>query len=313
MFDEVDFYVINNLIKGTPSEVIARGLTDGEIALRNRIRKYEELGLYFRPGVSSKISKTDLQIFNCLLSNMHVDQIANQLGASIESVKSVRAKFYRIKMQSAIQSDYKMSDEEKEILDLYRNGLDASKIARKLNLSLKFVLTTIKRLEEMKVCSPKGKDLLDRIIQYREEGLTEKQIAEKVGLTPNQIWSLISKMRKQGIDVPKRKKGVSISADSKDLDKKIAALLVHHSQSDIARKLGLSRQAVSVRVKKIKSSGIDGESVLRDSVISYIQNHKPTLEQFDNIVKEIKELYLIDVSDLSYLIRQNHDYETIER
>lgn len=313
MFDETDFFVINNLIKGTPNEVIARGLTDGDLALRNRIRKYEELGFYFCPGISAKVSKAELQIFNYLLRDVQIELISKYLNLSEESVKRARTKFYRIKMQSALQSDYTMSKNEIDISNLYSEGMNVSEIVRKLGLNRRFVSDTVERLKSMKLVSPKGNDVLDKIIQYREEGYGEKEIAKRLGFTENQIFYLIQKMKSQGINVPKRKKGVSLTSESRDLDKKIAVLLVHHSQSDIARMLNISRQAVSVRVKKIKNEGIDGEKLLRDSVIEYIQKEKTTPEQFEQIVKKIKDIYMIDVSDLVYLTRNNSDYGMIER
>ena len=258
MFDEIDYYVITNIIKGTPDEVIARHLSDGTLALRNYLSKYEQLGMKFYSGMSMRISKTDLKVFNQLLKGVSVEDIAKNLNISVSDAKSAKNKFYKLRKQFAEKNDVKGI-----IKDLRNN-----------------------------------------------ESYSNNELAEVLGLAPHHVYKIRREMRDEGIDESRKK---AKSHESHDLDRKIAALLVHHSQSETARILGLSRQAIFQRVKKFEEENLDGEAIVRESVMKFIQKNKPSYKEFMKLAEQVQDYYGMDVTDLYDRSKIAQDYGIVER
>lgn len=48
----------------------------------------------------------------------------------------------------------------------------------------------------------------DMIARLAREGLSDAEISEQTGYKPNSVRRLIGKMRRDGIDIPERKRGV---------------------------------------------------------------------------------------------------------
>lgn len=141
---------------------------------------------------------------------------------------------------------------------------------------------------------------LDKINKLIKKGLDEQktptEIAKEIGVSRTIISSRISQMRERGFDIPKVRNKTSNQfiedIEIEDKNKKIIEGLENRlTQAEIARNIGLSRQAVNQRIKKL-DEGI--KKRLGIMIVNLMTTKNATIEQ----IKIIGEYYGVDVEEV---------------
>ena len=149
---------------------------------------------------------------------------------------------------------------EDEVLELLENGLNKKEIAAKLEVRLTTISLIIQNMIERGVEIPKNKktendEKDNKILELLENGLNQTEIGNQLGVSSTAIWLRIQNMKKRGVKIPKITKRRKTENDEKD--NKILELLENGlNQTEIAGELGVSVDAISKRIKKMRERGV---------------------------------------------------------
>ena len=163
---------------------------------------------------------------------------------------------------------------DKKILKMLKKGLNQTQIANELDISNGSISIRIKRMKERGVVIPndktiKNNEIDNQIIELLKEGLTQNDIASKLGLTYGQMIYRLKKIRERGLLITNKKK-----IDNNEILELINKGL---NKTQIAQKMGVKRSTISLRIKKMKERGV------------YIPENNEPLDQKDNKIIELSE------------------------
>ncbi|MBR0350736.1 MAG: winged helix-turn-helix transcriptional regulator [Clostridia bacterium] len=266
--DEIDNKILELLENGLNQTQISDRIGLSNATISNRIKRMKERGM-----VIPKKEENDIynQILTLLKSGLNQTQIANEIGISICSI-SYRIK--KMKEKGIISKKKRVENDEidNKILELLENGLKKKEIEAILNISHFTISKRIKIMKEQGKVIPKKSRKIDKIdkkiLELLEQGLSQIQIAEKIGRSNGNISYRIKKMKELGIVIPKK--------EENDIDNQILTLLKSGlNQTQVAKVLGVSHVTICVRIKKMKE---------KEKVIKTKENYNN-----NDVQKEIKE------------------------
>ena len=204
-------------------ELVKEGLTHREIAdkmgvtasaIQQRIKKIEE-----RQGIKlprrTNIGKIDdEQIIELTKKGLTQQEIADRMGVT---QVAIQYRIKRIEERQGIKlprrTDIRKIDNE-QIIEWTREGLMQQEIADRMGVTKSTIKKRIKRIEEsqgIKLPRQKrgakrkndGKD--QQIIEWTREGLTQQEIADRMGVTKSAIQQRIKRIEeRQGIKLPRQ-------------------------------------------------------------------------------------------------------------
>ena len=297
--DKIDNAIIQGLGEGKSIIQIAIEQRISQPTVYTRIKKMKERGVEIPK--TSKIRKKQKkqendEIDDAIIQGLREGKTQSQIA--IEQGTTQPAVYYRIKKMkergleipktSKIRKKQKKQENDEiddAIIQGLREGKAQSQIAIEQGTTQPAVYYRIKKMKERGVEIPKRQkkqenDKIDNaIIQGLGEGKSIIQIVIEQGISQPTVYRRIKKMKERGVEIPKtpRKRKKQKKQENDKIDNAIIqALGKGKTQSQVAREQGISRQAVSYRIKKMEESqGIgDGKLQVQTEVKPEIMNER---------------------------------------
>ena len=223
--DIIDYKILDLLEQGLNYKQIEVELGLSDRVISYRVRAMRERGIeipdIIKTGRPRRIinDEKDNKILELLEKGLTQAQIANKLHISKQAVskkiKNMKERGIEIpekKKAVILQKEIKNYELDNKIVELLEKGLNKKEIVNILNVSYYSVSNRIKILEKQGIKSTKNikrgrpkktsndeKD--NKIIELLEQGLTQTQIADILGITQVSISKRISSMKNRNIDI----------------------------------------------------------------------------------------------------------------
>ena len=223
--DIIDYKILDLLEQGLNYKQIEVELGLSDRVISYRVRAMRERGIeipdIIKTGRPRRIinDEKDNKILELLEKGLTQAQIANKLHISKQAVskkiKNMKERGIEIpekKKAVILQKEIKNYELDTKIVELLEKGLNKKEIVNILNVSYYSVSNRIKILEKQGIKSTKNikrgrpkktsndeKD--NKIIELLEQGLTQTQIADILGITQVSISKRISSMKNRNIDI----------------------------------------------------------------------------------------------------------------
>ena len=284
----------------------------------------------------NEIQEQNKEIIRLYENGIKQKEIAKMFGLKRSTVAGRIHRYY--KKSEGSRNDLL----DKAIIDGLATGKTKTAIAKEVGKSRTTISRRIERLiEEGKIFpkketkttlskeikNPLKSQILDDelnniILKGMLGGKTQEKLAQQIGVSRSTIGYRIKKMREQGIEIPdarKKKKSIKKKRNSKHkrtkndaMDNKILACIAKKmNKTEIAEIVGLSKSAISCRIKKMKERGIN----IPETIPEKIGRPKKTEnDEIDNIILnelsngkmqiEIAEELGISIYNIKYKISQ---------
>lgn len=205
---------------------------------------------------------------------------------------------------STVDTD-RVDEINEKILELNQAGLRNVEIAEILNLSSSTISHRVKKMQEKGIAFSKklGTEQRDeQILKLIKEGLTANEIAGELEISNSTVYKTIKMMKNSGIDVPYMPNHKYGKIDMQIQQMSEEGLY----QNEIAKKIGLSPQAVSQRIQKMRKYGI---AVIKDTKQEEENREKENNQILDLIAKgtprkEIAKMLGLSVTSLRTRIKK---------
>ena len=160
-----------------------------------------------------------------------------------------------------MNNNLELDEIDNKIIELVNQGLVYSEISNIIGISKNELIKRINKIknkrenEQRKQVEDEMDDIEKQIIKYMKKGLTQKEMAERIGVTQPAIGYRIKKIEKQYGIILKLKVNHNQKMESKNKDNEIIEMIKQGlSFQQVANNLGISKQAVSQRVKNIEQT-----------------------------------------------------------
>ena len=234
--DQIDMEILKGLKEGKNQVQIGRNLKLSKQAVSKRVKIMKEKGI--------EIPKNEIndKILEGLQKGKTQNEIAIELKVSLGTVskriRDMKEKGIEIPKSKSGRKPKKENDEiDNKILEGLQKGKTQLEMAKKLNLSFVTISKRIKKMKERGIEIPKSKrgrkpkkendEIDNKILEELQKGETQKQIGKKVNVTQQTISKRIKKMKKRGVEVPKKKKSRKSKKENDEINnKKLAEMIV---------------------------------------------------------------------------------------
>ena len=203
------------------------------------------------------------EVLELLENGLNKKEIAAKLEVRLTTISLIIQNM--IERGVEIPKNKKTENDEKDnkILELLENGLNQTEIGNQLGVSSTAIWLRIQNMKKRGVKIPKitkrrkteNDEKDNKILELLGKGLSQAETGRQLGVSADVISKRIKKMRERGIKIPettKRRK-----TESYEKDNKILELLENGlNQTEIAGELGVSVDAISKRIKKMRERGV---------------------------------------------------------
>ena len=256
--DEKDNEILEMLENGLSQIEIRKQLGESAYVISKRIKKMRERGV----DIPERKNKNDEKILELLEKGLSQIEIRKQLGESAyvisKRIKKMRERGVNIPERK--RAPRKICDDEKDnkILELLEKGLNQTEVGKQLGVSKAAISLRIKNIKKRGVDIPERKNENDeKILELLEKGLSQKEVGEQLGVSKTTISKRIRMMRELGVEIPKNKRNPR-KTENDERDNKILEMLEKGlNQAEVGKQLGVSCDAISKRVKKMRERGVE--------------------------------------------------------
>ena len=257
----------------------------------------------------TELDEYDFKIIDGLKKGLTYEQIRDKVGLSKSGVCQRVKRIERItgmtfpRNKKGLKRKTEPDEIDEEIIGYLEQELTQKQIAIKVGLAQATVCSRIKTIEKIKgIKFPRKQgrsveiDETDKqIIEFLKQGLSYREIAEAQNVTISFVNYRIRKIEEfQGTKLERRRWIKKNNTDVLDdyINKQIIDGLDNGlNQSEIARNIGVTRQAISER-KKLIDKEINKR--LAKQIVKLIYTKHATIEQ----IKIIGEYYGVDVEEV---------------
>lgn len=224
----------------------------------------------------------DEEILKYLQKGLKRKEISEIMGVSYEVLS------YRIDKMRKNGIDipkYIPDKKDRIIIKLLNEGKSIKQITDELGVKYSMTAARIRRMKDRGMEIPKKKlDKIDEeILKLLDKGENQSSIAKTLNISYTNVFNRIKKMKAKGLDIEnyknKRNEKIRLNEKDKILLKRLEE---GHTQADIAEEFGVSRAAVSSRLKKLERKGISKSKLKR-------KLPDERLELYDKILESLKE------------------------
>ena len=196
---------------------ISNQLRISKAIIDNTLSKARKQGLKIRDGIkcsishieSEEISKKIIELWN---SGSSKTDISKQFGIKESTVYQIlyRAKKQGIEVRNETNVRYiRARERTKKIVELWNSGSSKTDISKQFGIkesTVYHILYTVKKQgfevrNEKNLNHIRGEERVKKIVELWNSGMTEEEIAKKLGLTIGTINNALNKAKEQGLNV----------------------------------------------------------------------------------------------------------------